>query len=45
MVLLRFYVLGQPLHNVVVSTAASEGSGVKNTVCISAEIVKQPPEK
>lgn len=37
--------LGQRLHNIVVTADAFGGRGVKNMVYISAEIVKQPPKK
>lgn len=37
--------LGQQLHNIVVTADAFAGRGVKNMVYISAEIVKQPPKK
>lgn len=45
MVLLRFYMLGQLLHNVVFSTEAFAGAGVKNKLCISAEAVKEAAKK
>lgn len=45
MVLLRFYMLEPLLHNIVFSTEAFAGAGVKNMFCSSAEAVKEPAKK
>lgn len=45
MVLLRFYMLGQLLHNIVFSTERKEQELESRLFCISAEAVKEPPKK